>query len=373
MVKSFMKKNPRIIGSIINMFNREIVKELSTRYNIEESEIKLIALNRFGIKSDIPDNRIRFLTKVEGCENAYYFAICVNTTETPFELKDDKIYFDGEVFADIIKPEKDTCDTTYFRRNRTELTLNSNRRSNCRGCKFCGTYALKPEDEYFLNTEEKLSAHFEVLLKENNMKDLSNIVRITVCTGCFGSEEELVNHLIMVYNVAKKYGFSKRIRYIGSQIRSKEAMLKIKDNIPYFSLSLTIECFSRRQELMKPIKANVTLDDMKFILSTGKALGFSVNYLYILGLEPLNIMKENFIALKPYINRFPVVQVLQDYTAEQEDCRCDEGKTMEYYLQARLFLEDLYKNVDYRPRSWENYRSLFYETFNHEKHISIKK
>ena len=355
------------------MLNRQDIKELSEKYKISETEIKLIALNRYGVTSNIPDNRIRFLAKIRGCEKPYYFAVCVNTVESPFLLMNDKIFFDGEVLGDIIQPEKDTCDTTYFRRNKTELTLNSNRRSNCRGCKFCGTYSLKPEDENNLLTEEKISKHIEEVLAENDMKDLSQVVRVTVCTGCFGSEEELVNHLILVYNTLKKYGFNKRIRYIGSQLRTKEALNKVKENIPYFSLSLTVECFSRREELMKPVKARLKIDDMKEILKTAKENGFGANFLYICGLEPLDIMKENFKILKPYINRFPVVQVLQDYTADQEDCRCQEAKKMDYYLKARLFLEELFKDEKYRPRSWENYRSLFYETFADEKHLSIKK
>ena len=355
------------------MLNNNEVKKLSQKYNINETEIKLIALNRYGVISDIPDSRIRFLAHMQGCEKPYYFAVCVNTTQSPFVLKNNKIYFDGEVLGNIIQPEKDTCDTTYFRRNKTELTLNSNRRSNCRGCKFCGTYSLKPEDENNLLTEEKISKHIKEVLTQNDMQDLSQVVRVTVCTGCFANEQELVDHLILVYNTLKKFGFNKRIRYIGSQLRTQEALDKIQKNIPHFSLSLTIECFSRREELMKPVKARLKLEDMKNILQAAKNCGFGANFLYICGLDPLDTMKENFKALKPYINRFPVVQVLQDYTADQEDCRCAEAKEMDYYLKARLFLEELFKEETYRPRSWENYRSLFYETFADEKHLSIKK
>lgn len=355
------------------LLNNKMVRTLSEKYQIDEVEIKLIALNRFGVKSDIPDNRIRFLANIKGCKKPYYFAVCVNTTESPFELCGDKLLFDGEEFGEIITPEKDTCDTTYFRRNKTELTLNSNRRSNCRGCKFCGTYALKPEDENNLLTEEKISRHIKLVLKENDMKDLQNVVRVTVCTGCFCSEEELVEHLILVYKTLNKFGFDKTLRYIGSQLRSDKALLKIKQNIPHFSLSLTVECFSRREELMKPIKASLKLQDMQYILEKAKEYGFGANFLYICGLDPLDVMKYNFIELKPYINRFPVVQVLQDYTAEQEDCRCEEAKEMDYYLKARKFLENLFCDVSYRPRSWENYRSLFYETFAGEAHNSIKK
>ena len=42
------------------MFNMKEVESLSKKYNIPQADILLIALNRYGIRANIDDNRIRF-------------------------------------------------------------------------------------------------------------------------------------------------------------------------------------------------------------------------------------------------------------------------------------------------------------------------
>lgn len=355
------------------MFNQKELELLSEKYNMAKNEILMIALNRYGVMNDTQEHRIRLTLRFNGLQNDYFFAINVNTMVSPFTLVDDILYFDGRQVARVVEREQDTCVLSYFRRNKTELTINSNRRNNCKGCKFCSAYTLKPENDNDLMTEEKVIAHMKNVMAEKGMKDLSQVLRVTVCTGCFKDENALVEHLIMLKNALGKLGFNKRIRYIGSQLRSEEALQKIKDNIEHFSLSLTLECFERRDEMMKRVKASLDLEKIKSILSKAKEMGFSSNFLYILGLDRLETFKKNYAELKPCINRFPVVQVMQNYSSDQEDLRCEEGKTIEYYIEARKYLEDLFKDTEMRPRAWENYRCLFYETFADEVCTSMKK
>lgn len=344
------------------------------KYEIPIEDILLIYLNRCGLKMENTiEKRIRFRLKLNSYNEVFYMAVCVDTYDSPFELKNNIILFNGKKVADVINIEKDTCDTTYFRRNKTELTLNSNARSQCRGCKFCGTYKQEPDDIYQLDTVEKLSNYTEILLKENNMRDLSDIVRVTVCTGCFPEEEKLVEHLKMIRNTLKRYNFNKKIRYIGSQIRSKETLEKIQNEVAPFSLSLTTECFSNRQKLMRNEKASLDIKTSIELLDRAKQLGFAANCLYILGLDELSVFEENMRKLAPHFNRFPVVQIMQNYIAEHEKYRTsDASNGIEYYLKARKILENIFKEYEYKPRCWENYRGLFYTKYNGIKNDTIK-
>lgn len=355
------------------MLTVDLLKMYSEKYDIPFTDVMLIALNRYGLCADVPDKRLRFKFRPFSCTEIFYLAICVNTYESPFTIGGNNVLLlNGSELGQIFDIEKDTCDATYFRRQKTELTLNSNMRSQCKGCTFCGTYNLDPDDRVDMSTDEKIAEFIEGYLKINNMKDLSNLVRVTICTGCFTSEMKLVEHIISIYRVFQQYGFTKRIRYIGSQIRSEEAMQMIQDAIPFFSLSLTTECFSKREVRMRKEKASLHMEDIKEILARSLAHKFSTNFLYIVGLDELSILQSGVEMLLPYINRMPIFQVMQNYVEKHENERTEEAKTLDYYFQARKFIEKTFANTTMKPRTWENYRSLFYTTYQNKPLECIK-
>ncbi len=349
------------------------IEFLAQEYNIPVEDVLFIALNRYGVTMDCDDNRIRFYLKLNTLNEEYFLATCVNTYPSPFSIVGSRLYLDNKEIGVMSRIEKDTCTSTYFRCGLGAMTVNSNSRSQCAGCKFCGTYKLDSEDDENLTTKKTLLNYYEKIMKENNLKDLSNLFQITVCTGCFKDEECLVNHLIFLKKALAELGFKGRINYIGSQLRTTHLLEKAKNEIEDFSIYITVEKFTEREKFMRPEKASLALDKVIELAKKCNELNIIVSFLYILGLEDLEIFEQNTRKLAPYVTKFPDVQIYQNYTVEQEKYRCDDAKSIEYYLDARKILENIFEQTPLSPKSWENYRSLFYTQFNNKPHLGVKK
>lgn len=336
-------------------------KELSYQYNIPLENVMSIALNRYGILCDeTEDNRLRFEIKYNESDKPIYFAVCVNTfKDSPFLLKDGKLYLEGYEIANVFNIEKDTCTSTYFRNNKKAITFNSNSRSKCVGCKFCGTYSLSEDDYYDFSDKSKVKEYFNILLKENNIDSMKKIEDITLCTGCFETEDKLINHLLTINGAFKEMGFDGRLNYIGFQLRDYNKIKEVKKEIKDFGMYLTVEKFLNREKFMKSEKANISLEEIRDLLEYTSSIGITSTFLYILGLEDLDVVKKYMEFFKNSINKHPIVQVFQNYTDFQENYRCEEAKDVKYYLEARKLIEDTFKNTDLAPRGWENFRGLY--------------
>ncbi|PIV43757.1 MAG: hypothetical protein COS26_00115 [Candidatus Nealsonbacteria bacterium CG02_land_8_20_14_3_00_40_11] len=343
------------------------IQELSRKYNIPVEDIILIALNRFGVYTDIPEKRIRFKLKLNTVDGLFYLAICANTDTSPFILKGDNLFLNGNSIGIITERENDTCDSTYFRRNKTALTLNSNSRSKCRGCKFCGTYSQNANDINNLLTEDRLVNRINEILAQDSIKDLSNCIYVCICTGCFENEKNALKHILMVKDVLRAFGFNKELVYIGSQITSEKSLEILKNSAKPFTLYFTLECFTRRKQLLRYSKAIITLPKAKEILESAINKGINTGILYILGLDSLGVAIKKIKNFSPYLTKFPIINIFQNYLPEHELLRNPEAKNIEYYLKARKELEKIFITTNLRPRPWENYRSLWYLTFGNEK------
>jgi len=340
--------------------------DLSEMYDIPVEDIILIDLNSTGVNSNLNLDRIRFTLKLESFPEEFYVALPI-TQKSPFFLsyETSQLLFDGKPVGIVKGVENDTCDNTYFRRNKTVLTLNSNCRSTCKGCEFCATYVQDAQDLNNLTTEKSLRVRMEEIKKENDMEDLSNLIEVAICTGCFPDEEKTRDHLVMVRETLDEMGFTGELKYIGAQITSEESLDILRKTSP-FSLYLTVECFTRREQLMKPIKSKVTVSKGKQILKHSLQRGFDTSILYIIGLDPLDLVTQEFKDYVPYLSRFPIINLFQNYKPEQQSLRDPKACAIEYYLEARKELERIYKSSGLRPRPWENYRPLWYSKFSDE-------
>jgi hypothetical protein len=371
------------IGNYITP-NIEQATNLSHKYSISYEELLLISLNIDGVNSNYQSNRVRFRLNMKGNE---FFIATSNNNYSPWIIKSDKLYLEDNLIGNIKKLKEDTCDSTYFRRyikkdNKeipTAITLNSNSRSSCNGCEFCGTYTLNKKDakKNDLTTPDKLRKKIQSLFPNKTEKQINDKSRlytisdIGIVTGCFKDEEETVNHILMVNDVLKNdFGFNGLLKYIGSQIKTPESLKILKNNCENFGYYFTLECFDRRNELLKPTK-RISLEESREILHTAKNLGIETSMLYILGLDSIESFEKNMLDYKNCLTRLPVINTLQDYSGKQFLLRDSYASDIEYYLRARNIMENTF-NTHLKPKVWENYRGIFFTTFNHKKLDDIR-
>jgi hypothetical protein len=189
---------------------------------------------------------------------------------------------------------------------------------------------------------------------------------VGICTGCFASEDDAVSHILMVRKVLRKFGFEKEINYLGSQITSRKAIDVLAEKAGPVGIFLTLECFTRRNELLKSPKAAITAPKAMEILAYAKAKGVKATILCILGLDPSDIFIKELGQLATFVNRFPIINIFQNYAPEHESLRIAEAKDLGYYLQTRQKVEEIFAASSLKPRPWENYRGLWHLSFNNQ-------
>lgn len=335
----------------------EHARELASEYDVPKDDILLMSLNLSGTQSEnIENDRGRFRVIMPNGQ-IHTVALTITTSEyTSFRHIGNRIMLGDTEIALATPIEKDTCTDSYWRGN-AHLTLNTNQRSLCKGCGFCGTYGLEHTDNPLTNETALETKVFELA---REIDGLDHLKTIGVVTGCFANEELLVNNLKMVRRIFSKYGFCGEVQYIGSQLTSKSSIAQLAAD-GLFSFYLTIEVFSKRDELMKKQKSSLTLDNAKELLEYTKSIGANSSFLYIAGLDPLSVFTKEFPKFANVINRFPQIQTYQLYSPWQIIYRDKEAFSLDYFIKMRKFIE---KTIpDLTPIISHNYRGLWYTNY----------
>jgi len=308
----------------------------------------LIEFNHKGLNS-LSQSRVRFdlvtdLGKIR-------IAVCKNDS-SPFSVDDGYLWREDMIIGKIQNIESDNCVSSYPRKNGSHITLNTNIKSNCKGCEFCGLRVLEKEDTISVqDILDRLDVNW------------NNIHSVGIVTGCFSSEKSALKHLSKIRQeiVSRGAPNSLEVQYIGCQITSND----LYNLIPNCSVFLTIECFERRNSLLHE-KKSLTLNECTDFLRVASTLNIERSFLYILGLDTFYSFSENMKKFFPLCSRFPQIQIFQEYIPGQFSLLTPECKKdpMEYFLKAKELLEKLGREYNLVPNREENYRSLWQYSFN---------
>lgn len=359
-----------------NRFNAEIVdnfeeyNKLSEKNKLPLSEILQIDMNRSGIYLPNNEVRVNFRVRFKGRFNDDYetwYALPVREEQdTNFSCHDNHIYYKDIVLGEVTeKIMLDTCESSY-QRGPHLLNLNSRSRSSCGGCTACIHNDKNLYDETVLKDKKGLYTKKDIEeFFDSRQISVKDLVQIAVVTGLFHGENEVVEHMKLVHDVAAKRGFEGELMYFGCEVNSEQA-LKELSTLGKFQLIYAYDNFTKRNKILNPLKGKLTIEDTIKTLEIAQKYGIDTTISYISGIDSLAKMKEGFIALKDYMTQFPIINIYQTQTAIQSSIMDAEAKTLEYYLEARKELEEIFKDKDYAPKRWSNYRPLWYKVYQHE-------
>lgn len=335
-------------------------------YGVPVEDILMIALNIMGVWSDLPYPRMRFKNSFAHIPEDYFYTIVsLGRKTSPFFLTEDSITFAGEMLFNVSGLENDDVVSYYYRNACQELTLNSNARSKCSGCVFCPNTLELPNDPR-IKELDSLVDFARNIAKENNQPDLSFLQKVTVCTGCFNSEERAIAHLTLVRTALRRVGYHGPLHYLGSVIRSEEGLRHIAQKLGPFHYTITVECLTRRAELLRRSKSSLDYSGMLRLCDLSRENNIEVDFSYVLGLDPLEITISGLSELCRRITTFPRINVFQPHNNEMQQYLAHGAERMDYYLGVRKALEDVFANTKMRPRSYQCYRPLWYFKFAQE-------
>lgn len=338
-------------------------EELALRYGVPLEDVLLMAVNLHGINADRPRNRARLrLRLVREPDTPWMVIVPLNNTTSPFRLYDQELWLGSTLIAHVSRIEGDDAVGGYFRCGGRAVTLNPNARSRCTGCAFCPN-TLEAAADPRLTEETKLSALLESLAVSSPTGSLEQVDVVTESTGCYQLEEAAVKHFIDLRRVLTDMGLSPRIGFLTSVVRTDEAMHTLADRVGDFTLWLTIECFTRRDLLLKDTKADLTPEQMPDLLARARAAGLDGSFNLVVGLDPLDRLTDGVRSLAPHVSEFPNLQVYQAHTPLMSSLRTSGAENLEFYLQARTALESELAGTGLTPMRWACYRPLWHYEF----------
>ena len=349
--------------------------QFASKYNLPTEDLLLLDLNLSGVRLNFQSGRVRFelestnkdIFSLAHSKNIFNFYLAIPTVEqSSYFFRKGNLFFDKHLIGKASGVTEDFCDASYPRRGGTVLNLNPNARTLCRGCKFCYTAFQIPRDRKTMLSEGKLKDFLKNWLKEFEVNDLSHLIQVAIVTGCFPDEKNVVEFLKMTKEVLSEFSFKGELFYFGSQITTKKSLLELEKVKP-LGICFSLECFDpqNRQYFLRDIKRKLSLDTIKESLVLANSMGIRTNFSYIVGLESLGTIEKGFSEFLPYVNSFPIVNTFQAHRG-QEILRHKEANKIEYYINARRIIENVFQHTSFRPRPWENYRSLWYLKFGEE-------
>lgn len=341
-------------------------RRLAVRHDLQWSELLLIALNLYGLRGNNTEG-MRLRGNSEGEE--FMTVLPADRATSPFSLRAhvdpsspqhglSELCVDGTPVAEIIEAEPGDEVRGYLRADGTAATL-----------------VLRNETEaqdLVKNYRDLLQALSSDLTDDGTPHQFHEVMLTALHTH---DEAVAVEHLIAVREAMTAEGLpeSTTLGVLTPALHSEAAFAELAEKAGSVLLFLTTESFEEhRLEAATdstpeaadadPIStAAQPSERLADILEAARAAGHRTSFTYTVGSEPLDEMRAWLLPLAEQTTMWPSLAILPAETPVDDSQHvAAPDERLDFFLEARSLLEQIFAPTGLRPEPWRCYRGLWY-------------
>ncbi len=344
-------------------------RRLAVRHDLQWSELLLIALNLYGLRGNNTEG-MRLRGNSEGEE--FMTVLPADRATSPFSLRAhvdpsspqhglSELCVDGTPVAEIIEAELGDEVSGYLRADGTAATLVLQ----------TGT---EPQD-LVKNYRDLLQA----LASDLSDDGTPHVFEEVMLTAIHAHDEALVvEHLIAVREAMTAEGLpaSTTLGVLTPALHSESAFNELAQKVGPILLFLTTESFEHHRTVpaaestatQEAAAADPSVPAMAQqserlaeILAAARAAGHRTSFTYTVGGEPLDEMRAWLLPMAEQTTMWPSLTIFPaDTPVDDSQHVAAPDERLDFVLEARSLLEQIFAPTELRPEPWRCYRGLWY-------------
>ncbi|MEU5157627.1 hypothetical protein [Glycomyces sp. NPDC021274] len=344
-------------------------RRLAVRHDLEWSELLLIALNLYGLRGNNSEGmRLRLNSEDE----EFMLVLPADRATSPFSLRAhvdpsspqhglSELCVDGTPVAEIIEAEPGEEVRGYLRADGTAATL-----------------LLQAATD----TPELVKCYRDLLqalasdLADDGEPHLFD--EVTLSASGIHDEALVVEHLVAVREAMTAEGLPETttLGVLTPALHSQNAFTELSAKVGPVLLFLTTETFqddvpaseaepsvpedAAAADPLVPVTSRQS-ERLSEILAAAREAGHRTSFTYTVGSEPLDEMRAWLLPLAEQTTMWPSLTILPaESPVDDSQHVAAPDERLDFFLEARRLLEQIFAPTQLRPQPWRCYRGLWY-------------
>ncbi|WP_335991186.1 hypothetical protein [Glycomyces sp. MUSA5-2] len=344
-------------------------RRLAVRHDLEWSELLLIALNLYGLRGNNSEGmRLRLNSEDE----EFMLVLPADRATSPFSLRAhvdpsspqhglSELCVDGTPVAEIIEAEPGEEVRGYLRADGTAATL---------------LLQADVESAELVKCYRDLLEALASDLADDGERHLFD--EVTLSASGARDEQLIVEHLLAVREAMTAEGLpeSTTLGVLTPALRSKAAFNELAEKVGPVLLFLTTETYkddsaelaaepivpedAAAADPVMPVASRQS-ERLSEILSAAREAGHRTSFTYTVGSEPLDEMRAWLLPLAEQTTMWPSLTILPaESPVDDSQHIAAPDERLDFFLEARRLLEQIFAPTQLRPQPWRCYRGLWY-------------